>query len=193
MEISQPTPDRIPALADMLGRAFVDEPMLTWSMGGDPGDLAVRLAVEFRLLNEVFVRHGALWQAGDGLGAACWIPPGLTDVIAEANAASDPATIPLTDDGGVRRASMWEWVESQLPAEPAWFLDHVAVDPANQGLGVGRALIEFGLARADADGVGVLLETGTPRNVPYYERFGFSVISEGDAPGGGPHIWFMRR
>ena len=36
------------------------------------------------------------------------------------------------------------------------------------------------------------LETGNPRNVPYYERFGFRVIDEGDAPGGGPRIWFMR-
>jgi predicted N-acetyltransferase YhbS len=57
---------------------------------------------------------------------------------------------------------------------------------------VGAALIEFGLARARRDPAGVFLETGTPDNVPYYKRFGFRVVDDGDAPGGGPHMWFMR-
>ena len=37
------------------------------------------------------------------------------------------------------------------------------------------------------------LEAGNPRNVPYYERLGFKVIADADAPEGGPHIWFMQR
>lgn len=62
----------------------------------------------------------------------------------------------------------------------------------------GSRLIEFGLglARADDAGAflenaGAFLETGTPRNVPYYERFGFRSVDDADADGG-PHIWFMR-
>jgi hypothetical protein len=27
----------------------------------------------------------------------------------------------------------------------------------------------------------------------YYERFGFDIVTNEDAPDGGPHIWFMRR
>ena len=34
---------------------------------------------------------------------------------------------------------------------------------------------------------------GVPGNVPLYERFGFPVTREADAPDGGPHIWFMPR
>ena len=48
------------------------------------------------------------------------------------------------------------------------------------------------MARAGADGHPLFLETGVERNVAFYERFGFVVVSEGDAPGGGPHVWFMR-
>jgi hypothetical protein len=29
--------------------------------------------------------------------------------------------------------------------------------------------------------------------VPLYERFGFHVVEEADAPEGGPRVWFMRR
>jgi hypothetical protein len=36
--------------------------------------------------------------------------------------------------------------------------------------------------------VAAYLEAGNPLNVPYYERFGFSVVDEGDGPKGGQHI-----
>jgi predicted N-acetyltransferase YhbS len=70
-------------------------------------------------------------------------------------------------------------------------LDQIAVEPTRQGEGIGRALIEHGLAMSQAAGQGAYLETGNPRNVAYYERFGFRTQHEGDAPGSGPHIWFM--
>ena len=30
------------------------------------------------------------------------------------------------------------------------------------------------------------------RVVRFYEHHGFAVAGHGDAPGGGPHVWFMR-
>ena len=62
-----------------------------------------------------------------------------------------------------------------------------------QGRGIGSALIKFGLARARESDVAVVLETGTPRNVPLYERLGFHVVEVAVSPEGGPHVWFMRR
>lgn len=99
----------------------------------------------------------------------------------------------LTLDAGHRYASFWEWVESKIPDEPLWHLDSVAVDPEARGRGIGAALIEHGLGMARADGVGAQLETGNPRNVPYYERFGFRVVADAESPDHGPRIWFMRR
>jgi ribosomal protein S18 acetylase RimI-like enzyme len=55
--------------------------------------------------------------------------------------------------------------------------------------GVVRRLLEHMLGRADADGVGVWLEVTDPRNVPLYERFGFTTAhtppSGDDAARGG--------
>ncbi len=59
--------------------------------------------------------------------------------------------------------------------------------------GIGSALIEFGLEQARESGTAMVLETGTQRNVPLYERLGFHVVEEADSPEGGPHVWFMRR
>jgi hypothetical protein len=43
-----------------------------------------------------------------------------------------------------------------------------------------------------ADGLGAFLSTGTPANASVYQRCGFQIVGHLDAPGGGPHIWFMR-
>lgn len=191
LSIARVTPERLPAIASMLGRAFAHDPMLRWPLR-DTDEPAVQVGHYFRALNEGFVPLGVLWEAGDGLGAALWLPPGEAGRLAEIDLASRPKVHELTDDGGRRHDAFWDWIESRVPDEPLWFLDHLGVDPSRQGEGTGAALIEFGLERARADGTAAFLETGNPRNLAYYERFGFRVMEEGDAPLGGPHIWFMR-
>lgn len=102
---------------------------------------------------------------------------------------SQPRINAIADDGGQRYGSFWDWVDTRTPAG-LWQLDSIAVEPTRQGRGVGRALIEAGLARAGA--TGAFLSTGTPANVEVYSRCGFHVLDARQAPGNGPRIWFMR-
>ena len=190
MEITQAAPDRLSALASVLGRAFVGEPMMRWPLG-DHGDIEERFSRGFEYYLGDLIRLGLVWEAGEGMGAAVWVPPDQADAWAEAQL-NQPKIRVLAEDGGRRYDAFWAWVESKVPDEPLWHLDSVAVEPRAQGRGIGSALIEFGLDLARVDGAGVFLETGTPRNVPLYERFGFRVLEDADAPGGGPQIWFMR-
>ena len=64
--------------------------------------------------------------------------------------------------------------------------------PDLQGRGIGKALIQAGLARARGQRMSAFLSTGTATNVTIYGRCGFRVYDEADAPDRGPHIWFMR-
>jgi len=191
VEITRASPDRLTPLASVLGRSFVVEPMMRWSLG-DHADISERFTRAFAYFLEGLIPLGVVWEAGDAHGAAVWIPPDGADAWQQV-VTLDARSEGLTLDGGRRYAAFWEWVESRIPDEPMWNLDSIGVEPEARGRGIGSALIEHGLALARTDRVGAVLETGNPRNVPYYEKSGFVVVDEEEAPDGGPRVWFMRR
>lgn len=67
-------------------------------------------------------------------------------------------------------------------SSPALLLGPLAVHPDRQGLGIGLALMREGLARASAQGHGLVLLVG---DAPYYAKVGFARLPDGliDLPG----------
>ena len=179
VSIAPATADRLPVLAEVFSRAFVDDPMIRWPLGpaAEPAD-AIRAT--FAAIYRAVVGSGVVWEAGDGDGFAVWIPPGTAEDMFESDHAVRDELAALTDDGGRRYDVLWSWIEARVP-DDAYYLDVLGVDPVRQGEGVGTALLRFGLDRARADGVDAFLETAVEANVGYYERFGFRVIGEGRA------------
>jgi ribosomal protein S18 acetylase RimI-like enzyme len=190
IDIKPATFERVPDLARLLGRAFADDPMFLWPLGSQAS--VERITGFFRAFDERLSPLGWLWEAGDGAGVAGWVPPGSDAEMMEIDRELRPEIAAHTDDGGKRYEAMWEWIAGHFPDEPFWYLDHIAVEAEQRGAGLGTALIQHGLAFADRDGVPAFLETGRPENVGYYERRGFRTTSDGNVPGGGPHLWFMR-
>jgi GNAT superfamily N-acetyltransferase len=182
-------PARVPELAALLGEAFVDDEIVSWPFGVDDLERAIRL---FEIIDDGFARAGFLWEVPRARGVAMWVPPDAFERYLEAERATRGPLTALTPDDGVRYRAFWDWIESNLPDEPQWFLDHVAVARTERGRGIGSALIRFGLEKAARDGVITTLETSRPQNLPVYEHLGFRTYLEADAPDGGPHLWFMR-
>lgn len=182
----------VPALAGVLARAFARDPMVVWPMVTD-GDLVPRIRTMFEAVDSVFAPEGWMFAAGDGLGAMILLPPDTEARQEEVEGAVANRIAALCPDGGGRYERMWSWIAASHPRERHWLLDQLAVEPAAHGRGIGGAMLRFAISRAQEDGSPLLLETGVGENVALYERFGFRVTLERDAPGGGPHIWFMRR
>jgi ribosomal protein S18 acetylase RimI-like enzyme len=188
--ITQASVERVPELAGLLGRAFYGDPLFRWPMKEEANEDAI--AEYFDAFDRRLAKLGWLWEAGDALGVAAWIPPGGEDAVMDIDRDLRPLVARATDDGGARYEVLWEWIGESLPDEPFWYLEHLAVDRKHRNAGVGSALIAHGVAFADRDGVPAVLETSRPANVSYYERRGFRTTVDADVPGGGPHIWFMR-
>ena len=80
--------------------------------------------------------RGIVWESADGHGALVLVPPEEADALDDALAIDDSQTHKMTDDGGRRYELFWDWVGSNIPREPLWHLDSVAVAPGWRGRGI---------------------------------------------------------
>jgi ribosomal protein S18 acetylase RimI-like enzyme len=182
--------ERLEDYVDLFARTFADDEIVTWPFPA--GDVDERVRAQFVPLGRGFAEAHWLWEVRPAAGFAGWVPPEGAERLLEITEGSLEGLRPLTDDDGARFVMLWDWIEEHLPEEPHWFLDHIAVSPEHQGEGIGKALIRFGLDRAERDGTCAFLETSREGNVGLYEHLGFRVVHAADAPGGGPFLWFMR-
>ena len=83
-------------------------------------------------------------------------------------------------------------VDRVHPHEPHWYLGLLGTDPTMQGRGVGSALLEPALARADGEGMPCYLETQKEENLSFYARHGFAVRDVVSVTGS-PTVWTMQR
>ena len=77
------------------------------------------------------------------------------------------------------RKSVWhtEWSRHD-PLGQHWHLGPIGVLPAHQGSGIGSLLMERFCMEVDACLAKAYLETDLDKNVRFYKRFGFNVVSE---------------
>src|SRR5690606_5926707 len=138
------------------------------------------------------MRCGEVWVSDDVDAVAVWTTPGSTG-LGEAFVSVAARVTELRGDRA-RAAELAEQATAELqPSEPVWFLATVGVDPASQGRGLGRAVLEPGLSAAAQQGVAACLVTSSAAIVALYERLGFVVNGVVELPDGGPKVWAMRR
>ena len=176
-------------------RAFARDAIVRF-LFPDDGTWPDRAALFFGHYFDVRLAGGEISVCEDGgvVGASLWNPPGGNrrgpGFVEEhwqrtVVAAIDP-------DEVARYESFKKVLEAMTPEEPHWYLGLLGTEPDRQGTGIARALLTPMLARADAEGAPVFLETGMAKNVAIYERFGFATIAESEVPSG-PRIRGMVR
>ena len=142
------TPGQVGALAHVSGRAFVEEPMTLWSFG-EHGNVEARLTSAFHAFSSRWSAWGRRRRPPAARVPLCGFHP--TAPRAGRHPWSHPQIIAVAEDRR-RYEAFWDWVGCRHSAQPAWLLDSIAVEPAAQGRGLGRALVAAGLASARADG-----------------------------------------
>ncbi len=102
----------------------------------------------------------------------------------EGSAAVDGLSLVIREPGlGIVGAiSFWPLLIGAA-ATPALLLGPLAVHPQRQNLGIGRALMHEGIARATAHGHGLIILIG---DAPYYARVGFRQVPMGQIEMPGP-------
>jgi GNAT superfamily N-acetyltransferase len=187
------TVEDVPRLAASLTDAFINDPVYRWML---PGRLRIRprLRATFTAeLQQYGLPQGTVWTTARCDGAVVAIPPDAWEM---------PKSITLT------QAVMWarafgtrlflagrvlRAMEERHLREPHLYVRIVGVRTALQGQGLGSALMQPTLQRADSAGLPTYIEASTERSAALYERLGFRHIDVLELPEGGPPVWRMRR
>jgi GNAT superfamily N-acetyltransferase len=186
--------DAINSAAPVIARAFHDDTLSVY-LYPDENERS-RLAP---LMFDALVRYDCLFGQVDYLegftAVATWVRPGDTAETPERLSAAGFDELP--DDIPLERLDTFFAAIAPLHGRavprPHWYLRLLGVDRVQQGRGLGGALLQHGLRRADADGHPCYLETFSERNVPFYLRHGFDLVVDDVEPASGIRTWgFLR-
>lgn len=187
--------DDAAALARLFAAAFVSDPIFDWIARPGPKRAGGLERFFFWLLRSRAIPFGEVWMAPDACAAAAWLPP---DVPPSAGGWLEqlrllPLFIRLCGLPRLGRGSaIGDAMEKHHPKQPHYYLSFIAVAPRLQGLGLGSAILEATLRRADDEGWNAYLENSNPKNTRLYERHGF--VARGNiAPEGAPPLIAMWR
>ena len=193
-----PARSQMREVGEVLARALHDDPNWLWVLPHES-----RRAQVLPWFMEAWARYCHKYgvvhtTAGKVEGGALWIPPGKYPLSVVRLILAGMILVPLK----LGRAAFGRLMsgvnyEARLHKRDVprrhWYLATLGVDPPRQGQGIGGALIQPVLARADAEGLLCYVETEKERNVRFYRRHGFEVVVEDDLPRGGPRFWTMKR
>jgi len=146
-------------------------------------------------IRERFLPYGDNWTIDRGQEPATltlWIPPSDdpdAKVFARRRSEEDYASYGEREP--VIRA-VDEFIRGGRPTEPHWFLDTIATEPELFGQGLAGRLLAHDLKIRDEAGELCALDTHTPRQVAFYERFGFEVVARGEPSPGFPIVVMAR-
>ena len=188
--------DELRDAAQLVGRGMNDNPTDVRAFAGQDTEDRCRALARFfvPVLQGLYVRGSILGAFGNGaLIGVCGVSrPGFCQPALLEKLSVLPAVACGNSLGTPLRVLRWvgEWSRRD-PTESHWHLGPVAVDPSFQGQGIGTFMLQAFCSIVDGFRSLSYLETDKSENVRFYQKFGFTVVSETEVLG--VANWFMLR
>lgn len=167
-------------VVQILAASFDDNKSVNFIVKQD-GCRAVRLRKLMEYSFELCHRYGAVWLSEDRNACALVLFPHLKKSFYHSlrlDLSLAVSVIGLSNLGKViRRESA---IKKLHPREPFYYLWFIGVSPEFQNKGLGTEMLKQVLREAEKETLPVYLETSVPRNVAWYEKFGFSIYTKLD-------------
>ena len=181
----------------VLERAFFNDPYFTFSLP-DESRRARLLPWLFERILRYALLYGQVYTTSSLEGLAVWLRMKKVTTNWFGAIRTGLFLLPLR----LNRREAWrnmhlerlaDRFHSQAVTAPHWYLLMLGVEPSLQGRGIGSLLLQPVLELADRQKLACYLETNNEKNLPFYERHGFSVKSQGQALENAPFTWAMLR
>jgi ribosomal protein S18 acetylase RimI-like enzyme len=196
MQISPVTRHSYRQAAQVLARAFVDEPVsVAVFQNFSPERRVKALAVDFTAGLLACMRRGYPLQLeleGRIIAAAAIYPPGAYPLPTWDGWVLLAKSILGNGFYDIRSWIRWlDELDKNHPSEPHYYVEYVGVDPGYQGRALGSTLLRHLVDKADEEQVGCYLESANPHNISFYQRLDFQIMKEMVIIG--LPTWFMWR
>lgn len=200
LDLMRVTKSEVSRTVNVLARAFHDDPLWSYAVA-DPIKRSKALRHLFYITSAHVVHAGEIYKtSSDFEGVAIWMPPGKTMTVMDALRVGFPSMLMALWHSGfsdfrriMQVLDAFETRQKQDAPAKFWHLMQMGVEPEHQGKGLGSQLLKVMLTRLDHNQETCYLETETPRNVAFYEKYGFQVVTEAPIKDGGPILWTMVR
>jgi GNAT superfamily N-acetyltransferase len=137
--------------------------------------------------------RGAVWTTSGYDGAVAALPPGAWEMPKAFTGRQALRWMRAFGRRLPRAIEVQRAMQERHLREPHFYVRTVGVRTALQGQGLGSALMQPTLERADCAGLAAYIEASTERSAVLYARLGFVHVDVLVLPKGGPPVWLMRR
>jgi len=192
--------DRFEDVVTAFSDAFRDYAVMRYVIGeaGDEYDERLRSLVGYFTASRFLRGYPVLGiESNDGriLAAANINPPHGVAAPPELTKTYEALAAGLGDAAIARYQAFMAAAEPLEPDEPHYYLGMLGVVRDAQGRGYARRLLEavHAMSRAAPESRGVSLTTETPKNLSFYEHFGYRILGRGETPDGGLVTWTLYR
>ena len=188
---------QIERASEVVARAFQDDPLWKHIF---PSKIKRASGLSWLTIGTIRYaqRYGEVYTTKSVDGLAVWLGPDNTTMtlgkMLRAGMFAVPLKIGLTALARLINFQIHaDKLHKQSVSAQHWYLLLLGVEPSCQGEGIGTSLIQPVQAWADADRLPCYLETLNEKNIPFYQKHGYNVVSDVVLPGSGLHIWALLR
>lgn len=191
-------PDQTALAADVLSRAFCDDPLFLHFFP-DEGTRLAQSRHTFRFLLNHAMKNGRVFCTSSRCeGVAAWLPSSKSKRGLWEDVRYGGISMLIHQEAGAIRRQMKESgymkkIHGEKITPVHWYLSTIGIDRAFRGKGHGDHLIRTMLADIDREKSACYLDTHKEGNVSYYRRFGFEVVHRASPPESAVEHWAMIR
>jgi len=178
--------------------AFSEDPCLKYLLNSETYDPEKAKHIHEYTLN-IGRLYGYTFATGKEVEGVCiWLPPNRVDVSSWMFIRAGGLGMKRTVYPGIietikRYGDYSGEIHHRNAQLPHWYLLSIGISKNNQGRGYANTLMKPMLQYFDKNRQSCYLETHNPKNVAFYERYGFKVVEIGKLPKSEKTHWAMYR
>ena len=177
-------------IVDILAASFDDNKSVNYIVKQDKKrSERMRKLMEYSF--DVCYLFGDIFLSEDKKGCALIVMPDKKKTTFKSILLDAKLALSVIGLSNIKKAMNRESTINKLhPKQPFYYLWFIGVDPSEQNKGIGSKLLIDVINEAKTKGRPIYLETSTLKNIPWYEKFGFSVYNKLDF---GYELFCMKR